>query len=89
MSKSRRDHDYLLDIADAIERIIDYTSGLPWEKYLQDHKTQDAVVRNLEVISEAMKNLSDEFRLSYPDIPWHDMAGTRDRLMHHYFGVNQ
>ncbi len=60
-----------------------------WDAYLRDHKTQDAVVRNLEVIGEATKNLSDEFLGRHPGIPWRDMAGTRDRLTHHYFGINQ
>jgi uncharacterized protein with HEPN domain len=46
-------------------------------------------VRNLEVIGEATKNLSDGFRRRHPDVPWRDMAGTRDRLTHHYFGINQ
>jgi len=89
MSEIRRDRDYLLDIEQAIERILSYTAGLTWEKYLQDYKTQDAVIRNLEVIGESTKNLSDELRERYPAIPWRDMAGTRDRLTHHYFGINQ
>jgi uncharacterized protein with HEPN domain len=89
MSKTRRDLDYLRDIEDAIGRILDYTAGLTWVEYLQDYKTQDAVVHNLEVIGEATKSLSDEIRSQYPNIPWRDMTGTRDRLTHHYFGINQ
>jgi uncharacterized protein with HEPN domain len=89
MFRGRRELDFLRDIEDAIERILDYTTGFTWERYLRDYKTQDAVVRNLEVIGEATKNLSDEFRVKYPEIPWREMAGTRDRLMHHYFGINQ
>jgi uncharacterized protein with HEPN domain len=88
LSRSRRERDYLLDIEDAIKRILEYTAGMTWDDYLQDDKTQDAVVRNLEVIGEATKNLSEEFRALHPGIPWRDMAGTRDRLMHHYFGIN-
>ncbi len=89
MSKTSRELDSLRDNEDAIQRILDYIEGLTWEVYLKDYKTQDAVVRNLEVIGEATKHLSDELRLSHPDIPWRDMAGTRDRLTHHYFGINQ
>jgi uncharacterized protein with HEPN domain len=89
MSKNRRDRDFLLDIEDAISRILEYTAGINWDEYLGDKKTQDAVVHNLEVIGEAAKNLSDEFRNQYPGIPWRDMTGTRDRLTHHYFGINQ
>jgi hypothetical protein len=89
MSRSRRELDYLYDIEDAVDRAISYTTGLSWEEYIKDYKTQDAVVWNLEVIGEASKNLPDEFRRQYPSIPWRDMMGTRDRLTHHYFGINQ
>ena len=53
-----------------------------------DMKTQDAVIRNLEIIGEATKNLSAELRAKYPELPWKGMAGVRDRLIHDYFGVN-
>ena len=89
MSNLRRDHDFLLDIEEAIERILTYTTNMNWAGYFRDHKTQDAVVRNLEVMGEATKNLSDAFLETHPNIPWRDMAGTRDRLTHHYFGINQ
>ncbi|MFQ5577935.1 MAG: DUF86 domain-containing protein [Anaerolineae bacterium] len=56
--------------------------------FLKDIKTQDAVIRNLEIIGEATKNLSEELRIQHPQIPWKGMAGVRDRLIHHYFGVN-
>ena len=55
---------------------------------MADTKTQDAVIRNLEILGEAAKNLSDPLRSQYPGIPWKSMAGVRDRLIHHYFGVN-
>lgn len=89
MSKIRRDLDYLSDLQEAIDRAIQYTRNLTWEEYLEDRKTQDAVIRNLEIIGEAAKLISDEFRLRYPDLPWREMSGTRDRLIHQYFGVNQ
>jgi uncharacterized protein with HEPN domain len=89
MSKSRRNLDYLLDIQDAIERALEYTNGLTWDEYLHDNKTQDAVVRNLEVLGETTKNISDDLRIEYPAVPWRDMSGTRDRLVHHYFGISQ
>lgn len=57
-------------------------------KFMSDLKTQDAVVRNLEVIGEATKNLASRLREAYPSIPWKDMAGMRDKVIHHYFGVN-
>ncbi len=89
ISKARRDVQFLQDIVNSVLRILGYTTGMTWEDYLHDFKTQDAVVRNLEVIGEATKNLSDDIRNQFPDIPWQDMAGTRDRLTHHYFGINQ
>ena len=55
---------------------------------MQDNKTQDAVIRNMEVLGEAAKLLTDETKNNYPDIPWKDIAGTRDKLIHDYFGVN-
>jgi uncharacterized protein with HEPN domain len=88
MSKKRRDKDYLEDIREAIRRILSYTAGLTRQGFLEDIKTQDAVVRNLEVIGEATKNLSAQLRERHPDILWKDLAGVRDKLIHHYFGVN-
>lgn len=88
MSPDRRDADYFFDILEAVQRILEYTQGQDRQIFLEDIKTQDAVIRNLEVIGEATKNLSLPFRNQYPQIPWKEMAGLRDRLIHHYFGVN-
>ena len=87
MSK-RTDRDFLSDIREAIHRISTYVAGMSYETFVADTKTQDAVIRNLEIIGEATKNLSEQLRTKYPDIPWKSMAGVRDRLIHHYFGVN-
>jgi len=84
----RTDADYLSDIREAIRRITAYVAGLTYDAFLADAKTQDAVIRNLEIIGEATKNLSEELRSKHPGIPWKGMAGVRDRLIHHYFGVN-
>jgi len=59
-----------------------------FEDFSEDIKTQDAVIRNIEIIGESTKNLSDELRGKYPEIPWKGLAGMRDRLIHQYFGVN-
>jgi len=82
------DSDLLNDIQEAIRRIINYTAGMSYETFLADIKTQDAVIRNLEIIGEATKNLSERLRLKNPLIPWKNMSSVRDRLIHHYFGVN-
>ena len=84
----RTDRDFLNDIREAIHRITTYVAGMSYETFVTDTKTQDAVIRNLEIIGEATKNLSEQLRTEYPDIPWKGMAGGRDRLIHHYFGVN-
>jgi uncharacterized protein with HEPN domain len=78
---------YVAHIRDAVERILKYTSEGK-SAFDQDEKTQDAVVRNLEIIGEAAKNVSDELRSNQPDIPWRRLAGMRDKLIHEYFGVN-
>lgn len=87
MSHNRRDADYLRDILEATARISSYTAGMSFEGFMDDPRTQDAVVRNLEVIGEATKKLSGELRKKYRTIPWKDMAGVRDKLIHHYFGI--
>lgn len=87
MSK-RGNIEFLSDIKEAIKRIEDYIETINYETFLQDIKTQDAVVRNLEIIGEATKNVSQDLKKKYPQIPWKKLAGVRDRLIHHYFGVN-
>ena len=73
---------------EAARRILLYIDSIDFEQFQQDYKSQDAVLRNLEVLGEAAKNIPDDFRNKHPDLPWTDMARTRDRLIHHYFGVN-
>ena len=86
---SRRvDGDFLRDIRESARRIKMYTDGMAYDRFLADIKTQDAVIRNLEIIGEATKGLSAGLCKKYPDVPWKGMAGVRDRLIHHYFGVN-
>ena len=77
---------YLHHILEAIERIQSYTSG-GLTDFRGDLKTQDAVVRNLQIIGEASKKVSPETRAASPDLPWRDMAGMCDRIVHDYFGV--
>ena len=79
---------YLDDIFDAIEKIENYVEGLSFEEFSVDSKTVDAIVRNFEIIGEATKRIPLETKEKYPQIPWKLMAGTRDKLIHEYFGVN-
>jgi len=80
--------EYISDILEAAKRIQDYISGMDYQTFLADLKTRDAVIRNLEVIGEASKNINDDFRNQNPEVQWKEMAGMRDKLIHHYFGIN-
>jgi uncharacterized protein with HEPN domain len=84
----RQWEDYIEDIADAIESIEEFIIDMEYEEFLRDKKTNFAVVRSLEIIGEATKNIPDSVRDRYPHVPWKDMAGTRDKMIHHYFGVD-
>ena len=78
---------FLAHIVDAIACIKSYTKDGE-TAFFADRKTQDAVIRNLEIIGEAVKQLPPALTAQHPDIPWKDIAGMRDQLIHHYFGVN-
>ena len=87
MSK-RTDQEFLSDIREALQRITTYVAGMAYESFVADTRTQDAVIRNLEILGEATKNLSEELRAKYPAVPWKNITRARDRLIHHYFGIN-
>jgi uncharacterized protein with HEPN domain len=79
---------YLEDIIEAIRKIRFFTTGLSSQTFLSDIKTFDAVIRNLEIIGEAIKRVPEEIRSIYPDVEWKKIAGLRDILAHEYFGVD-
>ena len=81
------DGAYLQHIRDAANRILSYTKA-GQASFIADTKTQDAVIRNFEIIGEAAKNLSETTRSKRTDIPWRQITGMRDKLIHGYFGVN-
>jgi uncharacterized protein with HEPN domain len=78
---------FLEDILESIERIEQYTKGITKDEFLDDYEKQDAIMKRLEVIGEAVKNIPTGVKKKYPEIPWKDMAGMRDVLIHEYFGV--
>ena len=79
---------YLDDILDAITQIQEYISGVDYDKFTQDRKTQDAVVRNLEIIGEAAGRLPESIKAGAADIEWRKIVGLRNILAHEYFGVS-
>ena len=82
------DSVYLSHILDSIERIEEYTEGMEKENFSSNNLVQDGTIRQIEIIGEATKNLSKDLRKRYLQVPWNDIAGMRDRLIHHYFGIN-
>ena len=85
-----KDSVYLKHILDAINVIEEYIKGIDFEEF-QEHKNkliQDGVIRELEIVGEAVKNISADFRNFHGEIPWKDTAGMRDKLIHVYFGVD-
>jgi len=87
--KDRDLRDYINDLIEACEDILTFTKEMSYSDFAGDKKTVNAVVRSLEVIGEATKNLPTSFRSDYPNIPWKQMAGMRDKLIHEYFGIDK
>ncbi|HMQ78673.1 MAG TPA: DUF86 domain-containing protein [Ignavibacteria bacterium] len=83
-----QDKDLLKDIISSIEKIESYCEELNYSEFLKDFKTQDAIIRNIEIIGEAVGRLSNELKVSHLEIPWNNIRGTRNRLIHYYSGVN-
>ncbi len=79
---------YLQDIAAAMASIEKFIEGMNFEAFQADDKTASAVMRKLEIIGEATKQVPQEVRDKYPQVPWREMAGMRDKLIHFYFGVD-
>ncbi len=79
---------FLQHILESIERIEEFTKNISKEDFLKSTETQDAVIRRLEIIGEATKNLPKGFIQKYPEIPWGELARLRDKLIHGYFGVD-
>lgn len=86
---SKREPELLVeDIIDSAEKILEYTHNLSFEEFTKDGKTIDAVIRNFEIIGEAANWLPEEFKDNNPHIDWHRIRGFRNRIIHHYFGID-
>lgn len=86
--KKRDAHDYIRDILQAVDEVEIFIDDLTYDQFVKDRKTLNAVVRSIEVIGEATKNIPQTIKEQYPEIPWRQMAGMRDKLIHGYFGID-
>lgn len=86
--KADKDEFFLNDILDCCHKIETYLADIDESTFVQNTMLQDAVVRNIEIIGEASKNLSEGLRSQNPDIPWREIARMRDKVVHHYFKVD-
>lgn len=86
---SKRDWKVLFeDILESIEKIEQYTDGIGFDDFAVNSMVMDAVIRNIEIIGEASKNIPETVKVKYPDVPWQKLGGIRNRIVHEYFGVD-
>jgi uncharacterized protein with HEPN domain len=88
MKKERRDREFILDIYSAVEKILRFTEDMSFNSFVRDERTIDAVLRNIEVMGESAKHISDNLQSKYPSVEWKNLAKTRDKLIHGYFEVD-
>jgi uncharacterized protein with HEPN domain len=79
---------YIKDILAAMDSIEAFVEDMGLEQFREDDKTMSAVIRKFEIIGEATKHIPEEILKQYPNVPWKEMAGMRDKLIHFYFGVD-
>lgn len=79
--------DFLQDILEAMSNALEFVEGMSYEEFSRDTKTLYALIRAVEIMGEAVKNIPDNVRNRYPEIPWKGMAGMRDKVIHGYFNV--
>ncbi|MCD6513515.1 MAG: DUF86 domain-containing protein [Candidatus Odinarchaeota archaeon] len=84
----RGDKEFLMDMLISCEKIMKYTENLSYEDFKKNDMVIDAVVRNIEILGEASKSISDELKEKYPEIEWREVSRTRDKIIHFYFGVD-
>jgi len=79
---------YIKDILENMKRADRFVEGMNYQDFVKDKKTSFAVIRCIEIMGEAAKHVPEEIRQKYPQVPWKDIAGMRDKVIHEYFGVN-
>jgi uncharacterized protein with HEPN domain len=82
------DSFYIDHILQSIDNILEYTKGLNKKEFSKNNMVQDAVIRNFEIIGEETKKVSDEYKQVHFEVPWKEMSGMRDKLIHDYIGVD-
>jgi uncharacterized protein with HEPN domain len=82
-----RDDAYLLDMLLAARKVLKYTQGIDFAGFGENEIMQDAVMRRIQIIGEAARKVSDDFKENHPEIPWYEISGMRNRLVHEYFRV--
>jgi uncharacterized protein with HEPN domain len=82
-----RDDAFLLDMLLAARRVLKYAQGLDFQRFENDEVLQDAIMRRIQIIGEAARKISQEFKEEHPEIPWFEIIGMRHRLIHEYFKV--
>ena len=86
---SLRDPGLLLeDMIEAIDKALSYIDTMPYEEFLEDTKTQDAVIRNIQIVGEASNRMPEDIRLRFPEIEWKKIARSRHVLVHDYFSTD-
>lgn len=78
---------YIKDVLDSMNSIETFVRGIDFDTFKNDDMVSSAVIRKFEIIGEAVKHIPDEIRMKYPDVPWKEIAGFRDKLIHFYFGI--
>jgi len=79
---------FLEDILECIQKIENYIENISETEFQNDSEKQDAIIRRIEIIGEATKKISNQTRENYPQVPWKEMAGMRDVVVHGYFGIS-
>jgi uncharacterized protein with HEPN domain len=87
MSERNYTH-FLEDINESISNIFEYTDSYTYKDFINDKKTVDAVIRNLEIIGEAANKIPAKIKKKYPDVPWNEMYRMRNKVVHEYFGID-
>lgn len=82
-----RDDAYVLDMLLAARKVLEFTEGVDWEQFSRDELVQNAVMRQIQIIGEAARNVSSGYRGSHGEVPWADIVGMRNRLVHEYFRI--